>query len=204
MRLLGEADSVVAEVTIPSHGVGYEIGRAVNMSKKILCLYRPQDDKSMVWGVYKCFLTNTRCMPGLSAMIAGMPSEVATVLEYKEDELGAIFEKFFKWISGLNQCSIKNLLTIKIASVLLFDKFSELKHKMFKMVFVSWLFSLFHHFPLMISCTWSFIQPFTSFRNAYPRASLRRLHTSSAPPSVETIARRVRSCLRPAKYVASG
>ena len=48
MRLLGEADSVVAEVTIPSHGVGYEIGRAVNMSKKILCLYRPQDDKSMV------------------------------------------------------------------------------------------------------------------------------------------------------------
>ena len=47
IRLLGEADSVVAEVTIPSHGVGYEIGRAVDMNKKILCLYRPQDDKSM-------------------------------------------------------------------------------------------------------------------------------------------------------------
>ena len=50
MRLLGEADSVVAEVTIPSHGVGYEIGRAVEMKKKILCLHRPQDGKSMGLG----------------------------------------------------------------------------------------------------------------------------------------------------------
>ena len=48
VRLLGEADCVVAEVTIPSHGVGYEIGRAVSMSKKILCLYRPQDGKSII------------------------------------------------------------------------------------------------------------------------------------------------------------
>ena len=28
-------------------------------------------------------------------MLAGMPSDVATVLEYKEEELGGIFEKFF-------------------------------------------------------------------------------------------------------------
>ena len=32
---------------------------------------------------------------GLSAMLAGMPSDVATVLDYKEEDLGAIFEKFF-------------------------------------------------------------------------------------------------------------
>ena len=37
---------VVAEVTQPSLGVGYEIGRAVAMEKPILCLYRPSDDKS--------------------------------------------------------------------------------------------------------------------------------------------------------------
>ena len=37
---------LVAEVTVTSHGVGYEIGRAVNMDKikLILCLWRP--DKS--------------------------------------------------------------------------------------------------------------------------------------------------------------
>ena len=29
-------------------------------------------------------------------MIAGMPSEIAEVREYEEEELGAIFEKFFK------------------------------------------------------------------------------------------------------------
>jgi len=37
---------VVAEVTQPSLGVGYEIGRAVAMNKRILCLYRPQEGKS--------------------------------------------------------------------------------------------------------------------------------------------------------------
>lgn len=36
---------LVAEVTQPSLGVGYEIGRAVDMNKKILCLYRPQPNK---------------------------------------------------------------------------------------------------------------------------------------------------------------
>ena len=41
-------------------------------------------------------MNNTRCPSGLSAMLAGMPSEVAEVREYKEEELGAIFEKFFK------------------------------------------------------------------------------------------------------------
>ena len=37
--------AIVAEVTQPSLGVGYEIGRAVAMGKRILCLYRPQPDK---------------------------------------------------------------------------------------------------------------------------------------------------------------
>ena len=36
---------MVAEVTQPSLGVGYELGRAVDMGKAILCLYRPQEDK---------------------------------------------------------------------------------------------------------------------------------------------------------------
>ena len=36
---------LVAEVTMPSLGVGYEIGRAVAMDKNILCLYRYQPEK---------------------------------------------------------------------------------------------------------------------------------------------------------------
>ena len=36
---------LVAEVTQPSLGVGYEIGRAVDMKKKILCLFRPQSGR---------------------------------------------------------------------------------------------------------------------------------------------------------------
>ena len=38
---LAEADVVVAEVTTPSHGVGYEIGQAEAMGKPVLCIYRP-------------------------------------------------------------------------------------------------------------------------------------------------------------------
>ena len=56
MAWLRSADTVIAEVTIPSHGVGYEIGRAEAMDKPILCLYRPEPDRR------------------LSAMLAGNPA----------------------------------------------------------------------------------------------------------------------------------
>ena len=45
VELLNKCNVVVAEVTQPSLGVGYELGRAVDMGKAILCLYRPQEDK---------------------------------------------------------------------------------------------------------------------------------------------------------------
>ncbi len=33
-------DALIAEVSVPSHGVGYEIGFALNISKPVLCLYQ--------------------------------------------------------------------------------------------------------------------------------------------------------------------
>lgn len=33
-------DALIAEVSTPSHGVGYEIAEAVNMGKPVLCLYQ--------------------------------------------------------------------------------------------------------------------------------------------------------------------
>ncbi|CAM9832428.1 unnamed protein product [Lampetra fluviatilis] len=58
MEWLEQADVVVAEVTQPSLGVGYEIGRAVAMKKNILCLFRP----SSGWGKTSdvCFNYSTR------------------------------------------------------------------------------------------------------------------------------------------------
>ncbi len=32
------ADALVAEVSVPSHGVGYEVGYALNVGKPVLCL----------------------------------------------------------------------------------------------------------------------------------------------------------------------
>lgn len=53
MKWLSQSDLIVAEVSTPSLGVGYEIGRAVEDNKLILCLYRTNSE-------YK-----------LSAMLAG-------------------------------------------------------------------------------------------------------------------------------------
>lgn len=44
---LTQAELLVAEVTTPSLGVGYEIGKAEAMGKMILCLYRPSPGKQL-------------------------------------------------------------------------------------------------------------------------------------------------------------
>jgi len=44
---LEEADIVLAEVTTPSLGVGYEIGRAISLKKPIYCLFRENNEESV-------------------------------------------------------------------------------------------------------------------------------------------------------------
>ncbi len=39
VRWISECDLLLAEVSTPSHGVGYEIGYALAMGKRVLCLY---------------------------------------------------------------------------------------------------------------------------------------------------------------------
>ncbi len=39
VRWISECDLLLAEVSTPSHGVGYEIGYALAMGKPVLCLY---------------------------------------------------------------------------------------------------------------------------------------------------------------------
>lgn len=63
---LQSADILVAEVTTVSMGVGYEIGRAVESGKKVLCLFRPESGKN------------------LSAMIAGCDN--LTLVNYSDLE----------------------------------------------------------------------------------------------------------------------
>lgn len=73
---LREADAVVAEVTTPSLGVGYEIGLAESENKRILCLYRETEDRS------------------LSAMILG--NRNLSVAEYESiDDIEGILRDFF-------------------------------------------------------------------------------------------------------------
>jgi nucleoside 2-deoxyribosyltransferase len=44
---LNEADCLVAEVTTPSLGVGYEIGKVTEWGRPVLCLYPPDASRKL-------------------------------------------------------------------------------------------------------------------------------------------------------------
>ena len=74
---LGAADCLVAEVTTPSLGVGFEIAKATEWGTRVLCLFRPTAGRV------------------LSALIAG--SDRVTVREYQSAaDVKAILDQFFK------------------------------------------------------------------------------------------------------------
>jgi nucleoside 2-deoxyribosyltransferase len=77
MDWVRESDVIVAEVTVASLGVGYEIGRAIELGKPVLCLF------------------NTNSTFTLSAMIAG--SEGVINHNYQDlEEVPKLLEEFFK------------------------------------------------------------------------------------------------------------
>ena len=80
MDWLRQSDLLIAEVSVPSLGVGYEIGRAIQLHKPVLCLCR-SDMASR-----------------LSAMISG--SDELVLHEYSKPEEALSVVKFF--ISGLS------------------------------------------------------------------------------------------------------
>ena len=72
-----ESDVIVAEVSTASLGVGYEIGRAIENGKRVLCLSRQKDGER------------------ISAMIAGSPD--VTYVEYQTlEDIKKIIDKFFE------------------------------------------------------------------------------------------------------------
>ena len=66
MEWLNKSDIVIAEVTTPSLGVGYEIGKAMDFNKKVICLYRENQNKR------------------LSAMLSG--NKKLKIISYKDFE----------------------------------------------------------------------------------------------------------------------
>ena len=77
MDWLIKSDIIIAEVTNPSLGVGYEIGRAIEYGKKIICLYREVDDNR------------------LSAMIAG--SDKVININYSDlNDLKPLINQYLK------------------------------------------------------------------------------------------------------------
>lgn len=54
LEWLRRSDVLVAEVTTPSLGVGYEIGRAVEWGKRVICLYRPSRERQLSGMIAGC------------------------------------------------------------------------------------------------------------------------------------------------------
>jgi len=81
MRFLDKAAVLVAEVTQPSLGVGFEIARALDKGKPVLCLYRDKGEPDQ----RKC-----------SALIAGCPDleyHVYRTVEEAKSFIDAFFVK---------------------------------------------------------------------------------------------------------------
>ena len=75
IRWIEGCEALIAEVSTPSHGVGYEIAHALRLSKPVLCCYRA--------GV------------PVSKMILGNDSPGLIVRRYQsEDELRKLIDKF--------------------------------------------------------------------------------------------------------------
>ncbi len=68
IRLINEAQLLVAEVSAPSVGTGYEIAMALHVGKRVVCLYRNGSKRR------------------LSMMLNGNPSEDLTVIKYDSAE----------------------------------------------------------------------------------------------------------------------
>jgi len=72
-----ESDLLVAEVSTPSHGVGYEIGYALALDKPVLCLYNRDID--------------------VSKMITGNPHPSLSVKSYQDlNEAEEIMRRYLK------------------------------------------------------------------------------------------------------------
>ena len=81
MNWIVQSDALVAEVTIPSLGVGYEIGRAIEMGKPVLSLFRSGGNYT------------------LSAMIAG--SDKVEMKYYSHlEEVKELFDDFFNSLAS--------------------------------------------------------------------------------------------------------
>jgi hypothetical protein len=81
IKWLTEADVIIAEVSTPSLGVGYEIGRAIEAGKPILCLYNSHADFE------------------LSALISGCRGLVVIHYEHLSDTFPVI-RKFLGELKG--------------------------------------------------------------------------------------------------------
>ncbi len=77
------SDILLAEVSVPSHGVGYEIGYALNTGKHVLCLHHESR--------------------AASKMITGNPHPLLTINAYEN-----ISQAFKKTHSFVNKVTIKS------------------------------------------------------------------------------------------------
>ncbi len=78
VKLLEESDIVIADISVPSLGVGYEIAYAEKLGKKVFCLYHKTEGKKV------------------SAMIVGNKSFTILPYESKEEITGIIKSIFNK------------------------------------------------------------------------------------------------------------
>ena len=74
-----ESDCLIAEVSTPSHGVGYEYGYALNQGKPVVCIHKKGRT--------------------VSKMILGNPDKALSVFTYTE--IDEVLDYLYKWLDEI-------------------------------------------------------------------------------------------------------
>lgn len=101
IEALKAVDVMVAEVSFPSLGVGYQIGKALNNKKPVLCLYSEEFGQK-----------------GISQVIDSSSSPLLTTKVYSQKNLDKILIDFFKHAKKRNLIKFNFIITPEIEEYL--------------------------------------------------------------------------------------
>ncbi len=97
---IDSSDVIIADITLPSSGVGYQIAYAVSQKKPVLCIYHKAMTK------------------GISKLIRSISSDMVELVAYEESDLEKIISSYLDRVNVYNLSKFNFLISPKIRNYL--------------------------------------------------------------------------------------
>lgn len=100
LESIDSSDVMIADITLPSSGVGYQIAYAVSQKKPVLCIYHKAMTK------------------GISKLIRSISSDMVELVAYEETDLEKIILTYLDRVNVYNLSKFNFLISPKIKNYL--------------------------------------------------------------------------------------